>query len=306
MAMILFALGLIWAASPWASPPEALAVGLVLGLGFAHPWRKQSQKLSKVLLQICVVGLGFGMSVREVIRVGRSGFAYTVLGICFVMLLGAFLGRVLRVERTNALLVSVGTAICGGSAIAAVGKVVEASDEQMTVSLGTVFILNSVALMVFPVIGSVMGLSQTQFGLWAALAIHDTSSVVGAGAKYGAVALAVATTVKLARAVWILPISVATAAARRSKAHIQFPWFIPLFVLAAVLNSYIHAGAALFTHLAHIGKIGLTVTLYLIGGNFSRSTLRTVGTRPLFLGLLLWIAVASLSLLLIHAHVIRL
>jgi len=306
MGILFFTSGLVWATSPWASPPAALAVGLVFGVAFAHPWRKQSQKLSKILLQVCVVGLGFGMSFHEVIRVGRSGFAYTILGICFAMLTGMTLGRLLRVERTNALLVSVGTAICGGSAIAAVGKVMDASDEQMTVSLGTVFILNAVALMVFPIIGTLLGLSQTQFGLWAALAIHDTSSVVGAGAKYGTVALAVATTVKLARAIWILPISVATAAARRRKAQIQFPWFILFFVVAAVLNSYFPSGAPLFGRLTDLGKIGLTVTLYLIGSNISTSTLKTVGSRPLILGLLLWIIVAALSLLLIQKGIIRL
>ena len=184
---------------------------------------------------------------------------------------------------------SVGTAICGASAIAAVGTVTDASDEQMSVSLGTVFILNAVGLLTFPLIGSGVGLSQTQFGLWAALAIHDTSSVVGAGAKYGAVALAVATTVKLARALWILPVCAVTAAVRRSTARLQFPWFILFFILAAVLNSYLPAGAPLYHDLASLGRIGLTVTLFLVGTNISRSTLKTVGTRPLLQALILWL-----------------
>lgn len=273
---------------------------------FAHPFRAKSQKLSKVLLQVCVVGLGFGMSLHEVVRVGRSSFVYTVLGISFSMFVGVLLGKLLQVDQTNAFLVSVGTAICGGSAIAAVGKVMDASDEQMAVSLGTVFILNAVGLMTFPLIGSVVGMSQTQFGLWAALAIHDTSSVVGAGAKYGAVALAVATPVKLARALWILPMSVVTAAVRHSKARIQFPWFILFFILAAVFNSYMPQGAPLCHHLASLGRIGLTATLFLIGSNISRSTLKTVGIRPLVQGLVLWVVVASLSLMLIREGTIGL
>lgn len=303
---IIFIAGLVWALSPWASPPTALVAGLIFGFAFVHPFREKAQKLSRILLQICVVGLGFGMSLGEVIRVGKSGFVYTIVGISFSMLVGMFLGKLLRVDQKSAFLVSVGTAICGGSAIAAVGKVIDASDEQMAVSLGTVFILNAVGLMTFPLIGWALGLSQTQFGLWAALAIHDTSSVVGAGAKYGAVALAVATTVKLARALWILPMSVATAAVRRSKARIQYPWFILFFVLAAVCNSYLPVGLPLYHRLARLGEIGLTVTLFLIGSNISRSTLKTVGTRPLVQGVLLWIIVASLSLVLIMRGTINL
>ena len=303
---IIFIVGLVWAISPWASPPTALVAGLIFGFAFVHPFREKAQKLSRILLQICVVGLGFGMSLGEVIRVGKSGFVYTIVGISFSMLVGMLLGKLLRVDQTSAFLVSVGTAICGGSAIAAVGKVIDASDEQMAVSLGTVFILNAVGLVAFPLIGSALGLSQTQFGLWAALAIHDTSSVVGAGAKYGAVALAVATTVKLARALWILPMSVATAAVRRSKARIQFPWFILFFVLAAVCNSYLPVGLPLYHRLARLGEIGLTVTLFLIGSNISRATLKTVGTRPLVQGVLLWIIVASLSLVLIMRGTISL
>lgn len=303
---ILFALGLFAMASPLASPPKALALGLVLGMLFENPFRKQSQKSSRLLLQFCVVCLGFGMSLHEVVRVGKAGFIYTLLGISFAMVAGMFLGKVLQVDRTNAFLVSVGTAICGGSAIAAMGKVIDATDEQMTVSLGTVFVLNSVGLLVFPVIGSLLGLSQTQFGLWAALAIHDTSSVVGAGAKYGLIALSVATTVKLGRALWILPMSVVTAAIRRTKSQIQYPWFILFFVLAAVLNSYIPSGEHLYPYFTTFGKVGLTVTLYLIGTNISRSTIKAVGVRPLLQGFVLWILIATLSLLLIRAGIVKL
>src|SRR5580704_12512568 len=214
---IVFFLGLIAAASGFASPPVALAMGLVFGLAFKHPYGAGARKLSRFLLQASVVGLGFGMNLHEVIRVGRSGFLYTLLSISFTMLAGMTLAALFKVERRPAFLISTGTAICGGSAIAAVGPITHASDEEMAISLGTVFVLNSVALLTFPFLGVAFHLTQTQFGLWAALAIHDTSSVVGAAAKYGAVALAVGTTVKLARALWIVPVALATAVAKGAK-----------------------------------------------------------------------------------------
>src|SRR5947209_362074 len=204
-----------------------------------------------------------------------------------------------KVESRCDYLISTGTAICGGSAIAAMGPVTEASDEQMAVSLATVFVLNSVALLIFPLIGAALGLTQTQFGLWAALAIHDTSSVVGAAAKYGAAALAIATTVKLARALWIVPLTLATAALKRTRARIQWPWFIALFCLAAVLNTYVAALTPASGALFKLGRIGLTVTLFLIGAGVSRQTLREVGVRPLLQGVVLWLTVGSATLLLI-------
>jgi uncharacterized membrane protein YadS len=234
ISKIFFFLGLLATASGFASPPVALAMGLVFGLTFAHPYGGESAKFSKILLQASVVGLGFGMNLHAVVHAGRSGFLYTLLSIATAMLLGMALGRLLRVERISAYLISTGTAICGGSAIAAVGPITGASDEQMAVSLGTVFVLNSVALLTFPAIGAALKLTQTQFGLWAALAIHDTSSVVGAAAKYGAAALQVGTTVKLARALWIVPLALGTAVLKHAKARIQWPWFIALFCLAAV------------------------------------------------------------------------
>lgn len=303
---VVFVLALIWSLTPLASPATALAAGIIFGMTLTHPFRRQSQQASRILLQVCVVGLGFGMILLEVVRVGKSGFLYTLLGITFSLVVGMLLGRLFSVHSTNAFLVSVGTAICGGSAIAAVGKVIDANDEHMAVSLGTVFILNAVGLMIFPPIGSALGLSQPQFGLWAALAIHDTSSVVGAGVKYGAVALAVATTVKLARALWILPVTAATAAVRHSKNRIQYPWFILFFILAAIFNTYVVRAGHLCHQLANLGKIGLTATLFLIGTGISRSTLKTVGVRPLLQGLVLWIVVASLSLFLIQRGVIGL
>ena len=293
---IIFILGFLFALSPLASPPVALAVGLMFGLTFTHPFLEHSQKFSKTLLKICVVGLGFGMNLHEVLKVGRSGFFYTALSIAFALSVGWLLGKLLKVGRTDSYLISVGTAICGGSAIAAVGPVAGANDDEMSISLGTIFILNSVALIVFPLIGTWLHLSQEQFGLWAALAIHDTSSVVGAGAKYGAVALAVGTTVKLARALWIVPVTLSTAAIKRSGAKIKYPWFIGLFVIAAVVNTYLNFGESIYKMLYDLARIGLTVTLYLIGSHISRQTLKQVGIRPLAQGLILWIIISVFSL----------
>jgi len=200
------------------------------------------------------------------------------------------------VEKIQSFLISAGTAVCGGSAIAALGPVTGASEEAMAVSMGTVFVLNSVALFIFPVIGSALHLSQTQFGLWAALAIHDTSSVVGASAKYGAVALSIGTMVKLARALWIVPLALGVAIAKKSHARVQWPWFIGLFVLAAVMNSYVPWLGPVYPGLARLGRLGLAVTLFLIGTGINREMIRKVGTRPLIQGALLWIVVGSVSL----------
>jgi uncharacterized integral membrane protein (TIGR00698 family) len=256
-------------------------------------------------LQAAVVCLGFGMNLKEVVHAGRSGFMYTAISITFVLSLGLLLGKMLHVEKTQSFLIAIGTAICGGSAIAAMGPVLDADEEEMGVSLGTVFVLNSVALLLFPLIGWDLHLSQTQFGLWAALAIHDTSSVVGAGAKYGATALAVGTTVKLARALWIVPLAIATASVRKNKAKIYWPWFILYFCGAAVLASYVPRylpqTEVIFADLNRLGKSGLTVVLFLIGTGITRSTLREVGIRPMIQGVTLWIVVATLSLCAIHA-----
>jgi uncharacterized integral membrane protein (TIGR00698 family) len=212
----------------------------------------------------------------------------------------------LQVKQRISYLISAGTAICGGSAIAAIAPITNASQEEIAVSLGTVFVLNSVALLTFPEIGTVLHMTQTQFGLWSALAIHDISSVVGATAKYGAVALTVGTTVKLARALWIVPLSVGTAMTNKSKARIQWPWFILFFCLAAVLNTYVHFFQSAYPVLKHLGSIGLTVTLYLIGTGLSMETLRDVGVRPFLQGILLWLFVAAGSLRLIRGSWIHL
>jgi uncharacterized integral membrane protein (TIGR00698 family) len=297
---IVFFVCLLLSASGFVSPPIALAMGLIFGLAFPHPYDDLAKNSSRFLLQASVVGLGFGMNLHQVIQAGRSGFVYTMLGISFTLLVGMGLGALLGVQRVPAFLISTGTAICGGSAIAAVGPITEASDEEMAIALGTVFVLNSVALLIFPFIGGALKLTQSQFGLWAALAIHDTSSVVGAAAKYGAEALAIATTVKLARALWIVPVSVATAMVRGAKAKIQWPWFIGLFCLAAVCNTYLPAGGPAYMLAVKVAKIGLTVTLFLIGSGISMATVKQVGYRPLLQGVILWLLVSMGSLWLIR------
>jgi uncharacterized integral membrane protein (TIGR00698 family) len=296
---ILFFLGLILSASGFISTPFALLAGLIFELTTQHPYPDESRRLAKLLLQASVVALGFGMDMHEVLHAGLSGFLYTAGSITLAMLIGMGLGYLFSVGKKAAFLISAGTAICGGSAIAAVGPIVHAGEEEMAMSLGAVFILNSVALFLFPLVGYALHMTQPQFGLWAALAIHDTSSVVGATAKYGVTALAIGTTIKLARALWIVPLSLFTAITVKSRARIQWPWFILLFCLAALMNSWMPAFHAAFGVLNHLGKIGLTVTLFLIGTGLSKETIRLVGVRPLLQGLILWIIVGTGSLALI-------
>ena len=300
MTKIVFIAGLLVAASGFVSPAIALALGLAFGFAFTHPYQTEAHKGSKILLQLSVIGLGFGMNVREVLQVGRSGLVYTAASITFALVLGWVLGNVLQVKSTISYLISSGTAICGGSAIAAISPIAGASEEEIAVSLGTVFLLNSVALLLFPFIGTRLHMTQSQFGLWSALAIHDTSSVVGATARFGAVALAVGTTVKLARALWIVPLSLGTAMARRSSARIQWPWFIVLFAAAAMANSYLPRLLPVYSLLRHASVLGLTATLYLIGSGLSLMTIRSVGARPLIQGVALWAVVATGTLLLIR------
>jgi len=291
-----FFLLLILSATGFISPPIALCAGIIFGLSLEHPYAGDSRALAKFLLQASVVALGFGMNLHEVLKAGRSGFLYTALGIGFALAAGFLIGKLVSVRGTTSYLISVGTAICGGSAIAVIGPILEAGDEEMAVSLGTVFILNSIALLIFPSIGGHFHLSQSQFGLWSALAIHDTSSVVGAASRYGNEALVVATTVKLARALWIVPLALATAAVRHSRSKIQIPWFIFLFCLAAVINTYGPQEPRLSQMFFQLGRLGLTVTLYLIGTGISRATLEDVGWRPLAQGVFLWILVGVTSL----------
>src|SRR5262245_29021036 len=296
-----FFLLLILSATGFISPPIALCAGILFGLSLEHPYASDSSAWSKFLLQASVVALGFGMNLHEVLKAGRSGFLYTASGIAFALAAGSLMAKVFSVRGTTAYLISTGTAICGGSAIAAIGPILQASAEEMAISLGTVFILNSIALFVFPSIGAHLHLSQSQFGLWSALAIHDTSSVVGAASRYGNEALVVATTVKLARALWIVPLALATAAVRHSRSEIQIPWFICLFCLAAVINTYGPQEPRRSQMFFQIGRLGLTVTLYLIGTGISRATLKEVGWQPLAQGVFLWILVGVTSLYFIRA-----
>lgn len=296
MAKNLFFVGIILAASGALSTPLALTAGIAYGLLLKHPYHLDSKQLAKFLLQASVVCLGFGMNLKTILKAGSTGFAYTAISIAMALVLGTVLGRWLRVGKTQSFLISAGTAVCGGSAIAALGPVANASDEEMAVSLGTVYVLNSIALLVFPAIGTAFHMSQTQFGLWSALAIHDTSSVVGAGAKYGAIALAVGTTIKLARALWIVPLTLATAAIRKSAARVHLPWFIFYFCLASVMRSYLPHLQAAFDSAYLLGKIGLATTLFLIGTGITPQTLKETGARPMLQGALLWVVVATLSL----------
>ena len=310
----IFFICLLLAASGVFSPAIALAGGIAFALTVEHPFRMESSSLAKHLLQASVVALGFGMNLTQVVHAGRSGFFYTAISISCAMLLGLLFGSLLKVAGKESFLITAGTAICGGSAIAAIAPITGADEEEISVSMGTVFVLNSVALLIFPAIGHALHLSQNQFGLWSALAIHDTSSVVGAAAKYGNQALAVGTTVKLARALWIVPVSLLAAAymARLAKgagrsygqAKIKVPWFIFLFCLAAAASTYLPRFAAQYGTLSHLGKAGLTATLFLIGTSLSRSTLRQVGVRPFIQGVTLWIIVAGASLAAIYCHCI--
>lgn len=297
----IFFLLLVLSATGFISPPIALCAGISFGLAFLHPFAADSRAFARFLLQASVVALGFGMNLHEVLKAGRSGFLYTAASIGFALIAGFLIGKLLAVSGVISYLISTGTAICGGSAIAAIGPIVQAGDEEMAVSLGTVFILNSIALFIFPSIGSALHLSQSQFGLWAALAIHDTSSVVGAASRYGSEALLIATTVKLARALWIVPLALATAAVRRSRSKVQIPWFIFLFCLAAVINTYGPQEPRLSQMFFQLGRLGLTVTLFLIGTGISRGTLKEVGWRPLAQGVLLWILVGVTSLYFIRS-----
>jgi uncharacterized integral membrane protein (TIGR00698 family) len=312
-AKLLFLLGLIVVATGLLSPPLALTLGIVFGFSFGHPYLAESRQLSRFLLQASVVALGFGMNLKDVMHAGRAGFLYTAISISAALLAGWALGRLLGVAKKASFLITIGTAICGGSAIAAIAPITQPDEEEMAMSLGTIFVLNSVALLLFPAIGFALHMSQTQFGLWAALAIHDTSSVVGAAARYGSQALEIGTTVKLTRALWIVPVAMVTAALtrRRSAEHgetgdvaprakVQWPWFILLFCLAAVAKTYLPA-PAIYPMLSHLGRLGLAVVLFLIGTGISRETLRRAGIRPMLQGVALWAVVASASLLAIRA-----
>jgi len=283
--------------TPLISPPVALLLGLIIAQLTGHPYLQLNNKATRILLQVSVVGLGFGMNVQSALQAGKQGLLFTIASIAGTLSLGALLGYFLKIERKTSLLVSCGTAICGGSAIAAIAPIIKAEEKQISVALGTIFILNSIALFVFPAIGHWLHLSQTQFGLWCAIAIHDTSSVVGAANRYGSEALQIATTVKLARALWIIPVALVTAVfSKTGKGKIKIPYFIGLFILAMILNTYLPYIHPVSTIIVQMAKAGLTLTLFLIGAGLSRKILKSVGVKPLLQGVILWVAISVVSL----------
>lgn len=280
------------------SPPIALLLGVLIVNVFGNPFLAFNHKAITFLLQFSVVGLGFGMNAASAVSAGKEGFLLTIFSIFSTLVFGTLLGKWFKTDKKTSHLISCGTAICGGSAIAAISPVIKSNENQTSIALGVIFILNSIALFVFPFIGHQLDLSQKEFGLWCAIAIHDTSSVVGAANKYGAEALQIATTVKLARALWIIPISIFTAILFKNKnSKIKIPYFIGLFILAMLLNTYVPATAIIAPHLVGIAKIGLTITLFLIGATLNINTLKSVGVKPLLQGVFLWIFIAGLGLL---------
>ncbi len=284
-----------------ALPPVGNAVSLVLGILFGlligNPWPQRSSVWSKTILQASVVGLGFGLGVSEVLRAGKASLLFTMAGITFTLLISLLMSRLFKIQKNTATLISFGTAICGGSAIAAMAPVIQAKNEETGVALATVFTLNSVALLLFPVVGRGLHLSQDVFGTWAGLAIHDTSSVVGAAATFGARALATATTVKLARAVWITPLAIGASWLKGSRRRATIPLFILGFMAAATLRTLVPQLNGIWGGFHTAARLSLAVTLFLIGSGLSRHVLRNIGIGPLMHGVTLWLLVSGLSLL---------
>ncbi|SDW50274.1 YeiH family protein [Flavobacterium degerlachei] len=294
---VIFGLLVLVCLSGFVSPPVALLLGLIVANVSGHPFLHLNAKTINILLQLAVVGLGFGMNVNSALSAGKEGFLFTIASIVSTLVLGSLLGKWFDIENKTSHLISCGTAICGGSAIAAIAPVIKADEKQTSVALGVIFILNSIALFLFPAVGHLLELSQQDFGLWCAIAIHDTSSVVGAANNYGAEALQIATTVKLARALWIIPVALITSVLFKNKSSkIKIPYFIGLFILAMIMNTYIPQTALVSPYLVAVAKIGLTVTLFLIGAGLSRGVLQSVGIKPLLQGVLLWVFIAVATL----------
>ena len=297
---LIFVVLLLFCTTVVVTSPIALLLGLVVANLFGHPFLKLNHKATNYLLQFSVVGLGFGMNVHSAISAGKEGFLFTVFSILTTLVLGTFLGKWFKTEKKTSHLISCGTAICGGSAIAAIAPVIKSNERQTSIALGVIFILNSVALFIFPAVGHWLDLTQKEFGLWCAIAIHDTSSVVGAATKCGPEALQVATTVKLARALWIIPVAMITSFILKNKSEkIKIPYFIGLFILAMIINTYLPEMELIGRQLVSVAKIGLTVTLFLIGAGLNRTVLQSVGLKPLAQGVLLWTFIAVITLLLI-------
>lgn len=284
--------------TPLISSPIALALGFALAVFMGNPFEKHLHQYIHLLLQISIVGLGFGLKLDEALKAGKTGLMLTIVSIVTVMVLGYFLGKIFKLERPLSYLLSAGTAICGGSAIAAVSPIIKPSTKQISLALAIVFTLNSIALFVYPAIGHLLNLSQEQFGLWCAVGIHDTSSVVGAASKYGDEALKIATTVKLARALWIIPVSLITMFIFKSKGtKIKIPWFIGYFIIAILLNTYFPVLDRFSSSITVLAKSGLNLTLFFIGSTLSLQTLKSIGLKPLLTAVLLWITISAGSLL---------
>ena len=284
----------------WCTPPVMLFLGLAYALLFGQGYPSFNKKISKTLLQYSVVGLGFGMNLYESLASGREGMLFTIISVIGTLAIGMLIGRkLLKVDKETAYLISSGTAICGGSAIAAVGPVIKAKPANMSVALAVVFVLNAIALFIFPSIGHMLNLTQQEFGTWAAIAIHDTSSVVGAGAAYGEEALKVATTIKLTRALWIIPLALGTSFIFKSQDRkITIPWFILYFVIAIILNTFVLGSIPAFgAAVSGFARKCLTLTMFFIGASLSTDVVRAVGIKPLIQGILLWIVISVGSLL---------
>jgi uncharacterized integral membrane protein (TIGR00698 family) len=280
---------------PIVSAPVALVAGLVFGLAVGSPWKNTTTIWSRRLLQASVVGLGFGINLPVILKTGKDAFLYTAISICFTMLAGYLLGRLFKTPLRTSALISFGTAICGGSAIAAMAPVIKAESEETGVALATIFTLNSVALILFPPLGHLLGMGQQQFGLWSALAIHDTSSVVGAAAAYGGLALAIGTTVKLTRALWIMPSALLAAWLTKSGGKTTFPLFILGFIATAAIKTMLPHLDQIWHILNSIAQQSLVVTLFLIGSGLTREVLGKTGIKPLAQGITLWIVVSVAS-----------
>lgn len=284
--------------TPFISSPIALALGFILAVLIGNPFEKHLHQYIHMLLQISIVGLGFGLKLDEALQAGKTGLILTVVSIVTVMVLGYFLGKIFKLERPLSYLLSAGTAICGGSAIAAISPIIKPNTKQISLALAIIFTLNSVALFVYPAIGHLLNLTQQQFGLWCAVGIHDTSSVVGAASKYGDEALKIATTVKLARALWIIPVSLITMFIFKSKgSKIKIPWFIGYFIATIILNTYFPFFDRFSTSITVLAKSGLNLTLFFIGSTLSLQTLKSIGLKPLSAAVLLWVIISIGSLL---------
>lgn len=291
------------------SAPVALVLGLAVAMVMGHPYLHLNKKATTMLLQISVVCLGFNMNFEHALKAGKEGFLFTVGTIAITLLAGYLIGKWLKIDKNTSTLISNGTAICGGSAIAAIAPIIKANDQQISVALGTIFILNSIALFIFPPLGHMLHFNDQQFGTWCAIAIHDTSSVVGAASKFSNEALQVATTIKLERALWIIPLSLITAYFQKSTGKIKIPYFIFYFILAILISTYLPlyvpaltnklSGETIFHWLFMLGKQGLVITLFLIGSGLSINTIKAVGFKPILQGVLLWLIIGSISMVVI-------